>query len=97
MSGGQPISGRQLRSGGWAHLATVIDCHDREIVGWPKKAERALDEACMALRDAPPDRANADHPLGQWAYLPEPAVPSGPSGFSLAARVPHEIPEALAA
>jgi len=39
---------------GWAHLAAVIDCHDREIVGWeftPRgratEAERALEEACI--------------------------------------------------
>jgi len=40
---------------GWAHLAAVIDCHDREIVGYEfarrgraKEAERALEEACLA-------------------------------------------------
>ena len=40
--------------GGWGHLAAVIDCHDREIVGWEfalrgraKEAERALEEACI--------------------------------------------------
>jgi len=40
---------------GWAHLAAVIDCHDREVVGWEfalrgraKEAERALEEACIA-------------------------------------------------
>jgi len=39
---------------GWAHLAAVIDCHDREIVGYEfalrgraREAERALDEACI--------------------------------------------------
>jgi len=39
---------------GWAHLAVVIDCHDREIVGHEfarrgraKEAERALEEACI--------------------------------------------------
>jgi putative transposase len=39
---------------GWGHLAAVIDCHDREIVGWEfalrsraKEAERALEEACI--------------------------------------------------
>ncbi len=38
----------------WGHLAAVIDCHDREIVGYEfalrgraKEAERALEEACM--------------------------------------------------
>jgi len=40
---------------GWAHLAAVIDCPDREIVdyefarrGRAKEAERALEEACPA-------------------------------------------------
>lgn len=39
---------------GWAHLTAVIDCHDREIVGWElalrgraREAERALEEACL--------------------------------------------------
>lgn len=39
---------------GWGHLAAVIDCHDREIVGYEfalrgraKEAERALEEACI--------------------------------------------------
>lgn len=40
---------------GWAHLAAVIDCYDREIVGYElalrgraKEAERALEAACIA-------------------------------------------------
>jgi len=40
---------------GWAHLAAVIDCHDREIVGYEfslqgsaKEAHRALEEACLS-------------------------------------------------
>lgn len=40
---------------GWAHLAAVIDCHDREIVGYEfalrgraREAERALESACIA-------------------------------------------------
>lgn len=39
---------------GWAHLAAVIDCHDRELVGFEfalrgraKEAERALEDACI--------------------------------------------------
>lgn len=39
---------------GWGHLAAVIDCHDREIVGYEfalrgraKEAERALEQACL--------------------------------------------------
>ncbi len=50
---------------GWGHLAAVIDCHDREIVGFEfalrgraKEAERALEEACIrrfgTLRPAGP-------------------------------------------
>ena len=40
---------------GWGHLAAVIDCHDRQIVGFEfalrgrsKEAERALEEACLS-------------------------------------------------
>lgn len=40
---------------GWGHLTAVIDCHDREIVGYEfalrgraKEAERALESACLA-------------------------------------------------
>lgn len=40
---------------GWAHLAAVIDCHDREVIGYEfalrgraREAERALEEACLA-------------------------------------------------
>lgn len=39
---------------GWAHLAAVIDCHDREVIGYElalrsraKEAERALEGACL--------------------------------------------------
>lgn len=40
---------------GWGHLAAVIDCHDRAIVGYEfalrsraREAERALESACIA-------------------------------------------------
>ena len=40
---------------GWGHLAAVIDCHDREIIGYEfalrgraREAERALETACLA-------------------------------------------------
>lgn len=39
---------------GWGHLAAVIDCHDREIIGYEfslraraNEAERALEAACL--------------------------------------------------
>jgi putative transposase len=39
---------------GWGHLAAIIDCHDREIVGYEfalrgraREAERALEQACL--------------------------------------------------
>jgi putative transposase len=39
---------------GWAHLAVVVDCHDREVIGYEfarrgraREAERALEEACL--------------------------------------------------
>ena len=45
---------------GWAHLAAVIDCHDREVIGYEfalrsraKEAERAVEAACLpAVRNA---------------------------------------------
>ena len=40
---------------GWAHLCAVIDCHDREIVGYEfalrgraREAERALEDGCLS-------------------------------------------------
>jgi putative transposase len=40
---------------GWGHLVAVIDCHDRNIVGYEfalrsrsREAERTLEEACIA-------------------------------------------------
>ena len=40
---------------GWVHLAAVIDCHDREVIGYEfalrsraKEAERAVEAACLA-------------------------------------------------
>lgn len=40
---------------GWGHLAAVIDCHDREVVGYEfalrgraREAERAVESACLA-------------------------------------------------
>jgi putative transposase len=45
----------QCGADGWGHLAAIIDCHDREIVGWEfslrgraREAERALEDACLA-------------------------------------------------
>jgi len=39
---------------GWAHLVAVIDCHDRELVGWEfalrgraREAERAIEAVCI--------------------------------------------------
>jgi putative transposase len=47
---------------GWGHLTAVIDCHDREATGYEfalrgraRKAEQALEEACLgALRHCAP-------------------------------------------
>jgi putative transposase len=42
-------------SDGWAHVVAVIDCHDREVIGWEfalrgraPQAERALEMVCLA-------------------------------------------------
>jgi len=66
---------------GWAHLAAVIDGHDRKLIGHEfalrgraKEAERALEKACLdwdgSLR---PTGTHAGHPLRQWPDLSEPA------------------------
>ena len=56
-------------SDGWAHLAAVIDCHDRELVGYEfarrgraKEAERALEAACI-------DRFGTLRPDGETPML----------------------------
>ena len=48
---------------GWAHLTTVIDCHDREVIGYEfalrgraKEAERALGYSHRAVLE-PSQRA----------------------------------------
>ena len=40
---------------GWGHLVAIIDCHDREVIGYEfalrgraQEAERALEQACLA-------------------------------------------------
>lgn len=59
---------------GWAHLAAVIDCHDREIVGYEvalrsraKEAERAVEAACLqrfgTLRPVPAPVLRSDNGL----------------------------------
>lgn len=62
-------------SDGWAHLAAVIDCHDREVIGFEvalrgraKEAERAIEEACITrfgtLRPpGPPPTVRSDNGL----------------------------------
>jgi putative transposase len=54
---------------GWAHLAAIIDCHDRELVGYEfarrgraKEAERALEAACI-------DRFGTLRPVGGTPVL----------------------------
>ena len=60
---------------GWDHLAAIIDCHDREIVGYEfalrgraREAERALEGACLrrfgALRpEGPTPTVRSDNGL----------------------------------
>ena len=60
---------------GWGHLAAIIDCHDREIVGWEfnlrgraREAQRALEQARL-------------HRLG--TLRPEGPTPTSRSGNGL--------------
>ncbi|BCA53931.1 hypothetical protein W02_10710 [Nitrospira sp. KM1] len=46
---------------GWAHLAAVIDCHDRKVIGYEfalrsraQEAERALEAACLTWHGSVP-------------------------------------------
>ena len=59
---------------GWAHLAAVIDCHDRELIGYEfalrsraKEAERAVEAACLqrfgTLRPIGPPVLRSDNGL----------------------------------
>ena len=81
---------------GWAHLAAVIDCHDREVIGYEfalrsraQEAERAIEAACLqrfgTLRPVggPPQR--------QWADLSEPAVPASLSRLSTPTRIHYTV------
>jgi putative transposase len=54
---------------GRGHLAAIIDCHDREVIGYEfalrgqaREAERALEEACLA-------RFGTLRPQGQTSVL----------------------------
>jgi len=86
---------------GWAHLAAVIDGHDRELIGHEfalpgraKEAERALEKAYLdwfgTLR---PTGTHAGHPLRQWPDLSEPAFPGGVPGPSVRPGVHHSLEE----
>ena len=51
---------------GWGHLVAVIDCCDRQLIGWEfslrgraKEAERALEEACISRFGALRPKGNA--------------------------------------
>ena len=53
---------------GWGHLVGVIDCYDRELMGWEfalrgraKEAERAIEEACIRRFGTATNRQVASH------------------------------------
>ena len=50
---------------GWGHLTAVIDCHDREIVGWEFSLRGRAKEAEMALESACIERFGTLRPEGQ--------------------------------
>lgn len=52
---GETSVAEAARQDGWGHLTAVIDCHDRELIGYEfalrgqaKEAARAPDAACLA-------------------------------------------------
>lgn len=86
-------------SDGWGHLAAIIDCHDREIVGYEfslrsraKEAERALEGACLY-------RFGTLRPQGQVPVVRsdnglifcEPPVQSGPPRLPPLPGVHHPL------
>ena len=83
---------------GWAHLAAVIDCHDRELIGYEfalrsraKEAERAVEAACLARFGTLRPVGRPGAPERQRPDLPESAVSAGLSRLSLAAGVHHAL------
>lgn len=67
---------------GWVPLVVVLDCRDRECIGWEfarrgrvKEAERALEEVCLARFGRCGHRANPGRPERLRADLPESAFP----------------------
>lgn len=61
---------------GWGHPVAVIDCYDRQIVGWEfalrgraNEAERALDMACLARFGTL--RPSGDVPIIRFYRLPQ--------------------------
>src|SRR5206468_1746137 len=82
---------------GWAHLAAVIDCHDRELVGYEfarrgraKEAERALEAACTdRLGTLRPAGGHAGLAQRQWLDLSESSVSCGVSRLSAAPGIHH--------
>jgi transposase InsO family protein len=80
---------------GWAHLAAVIDCHDREVIGYEfalrsraREAERAVEAACL-------QRFSTLSPMGapqrQRPDLLESARSAGLSRLSAAAGIHHAL------
>jgi putative transposase len=48
---------------GWGHLTAIIDCYDRQIVGWRFSRNGVAGIAAAALGDALRDRKPANHVL----------------------------------
>jgi len=83
---------------GWGHLAAVIDCHDREVIGYEfalrsrvKEAERAVEAACLVrfgtLRPIGAPVLRSDNGL----IFQSRRFRQAPSRLSPAARVHHAL------
>ena len=83
---------------GWAHLAAVIICHDREIVGYEvalrsrtKKAERAIEAVCLMRFGTLRLHGRPSVAQRQWPELSESAISAGLSRLSIGAGVHHAV------
>ena len=84
---------------GWAHLAAVIGCCDREVIrleialrGRAQEAARALEEGeSMVLRQPVVRRTATRGPVGRQTHLQEPQIPACLLGLPLEAGVRHAV------
>ena len=85
---------------GWAHLAAIIDCHDREIVGYEfarrgraKKTERPGRRLRRPGRGNPAAASPAEEPVERVRYNRAASVEGTRGELFIELSVPHDLPE----